>query len=173
MLDYILSRLVLLAFLFLLLGLLVSYQDLLGRVFLGGAAKGVATNIGEQIRSIALNLTISAENRKIRLPNVLQAGPLRVGYKVRFGCVKKGADKAILGIAILNPRGTAVYVYRVDIYLPGKTVKISYPKGDVSSGSILEIQKDLTVNEMTLNIYNCGKDPSCSEIDESSEVSCS
>ncbi len=173
MLDYILSRLVLLAFLFLLLGLLVSYQDLLGRVFLGGSAKGVATNIGEQIRSIALNLTISAENRKIRLPNVLQAGPVRIGYKVRFGCVKENKDKAILGIAILNPRGTAVYVYRVDIYLPGRTVNIYYPKGDVDAGSILELQKNLTVNEMTLNIYNCGKDPTCSDINQKAEGSCS
>ena len=163
MLDYILSRLVLLAFLFLLLGLLVSYQDFLGRVFLGDAAKAVATNIGEQIRSVALNLTLSSEERKIQLPNALQAGPVRIGYSVRIGCVKERSDKAIVGVAVLDPRGKPIYVYRVDLYLPGKKIYINYPGEDIKAGGIIELEKELTVNEMTLNIYKCGEDdPTCS-----------
>ncbi len=160
MLDYILSRMVLLSFLLLILGLLVSYQSTLGNFFLSGAAKNVAVDIGEKLRSIALNLSTSVETKRMLIPKVIQAGPVRTAFKLKFGCVKKSNEKAVMGIALQNPRGEFLYVYKIDLFLPGRSIHVSYPT-EVNSGSILEITKTLSVSELNLTIkicdnYNCG-----------------
>ncbi len=154
MLDYILSRLVLLAFLLLVLGLLVAYQDFLGAFFLSGSAKGLAIDVGEKLRSVALNLTTSVEVKKVRLPPVLQAGPVRTGYTLAFGCLESG-DTITVGIGVKDPKGRLLHVYSVDLSVPGKRFTVTVPKEDIEGGRTIRIIKNQTVNSIEVSVEVC------------------
>ncbi len=147
MLDYILSRLMLLIFLLLIVGTIVSYKDFLGDMFASAGAKSLVLKVGEKIRSIALSLTVTSAEEAIRLPSYIRSGPVRLDYNMVFGC--NGSE---LGIGVKSTRGNLLYFKTWNLKPSDRGIKIRIPKNDVEAGDILYIKKSSTLSEVTLTI---------------------
>ncbi len=165
MLDYILSRLVILAFLLLIVGLLVSYQNFLGTFFLAGSAKNMAVDVAEKIRGTISNLSVANESRKIRLPPFIQSGPVRSPYKLILGC-KEDGDKKVLGIGIEGPRGNLLYAKKIEIYIPGLSVELNYAR-EFNGGEVMLIKKEVSPSSVSITIGNCHDDVTCGVVETS------
>lgn len=164
MLDYILSRLVLLSFLILILGVVIAYKDFLGEYFLSGAAKSLAMNLGERIRSMALNLTTASDNQIIKLDPELQAGPVRMPYNLVFGCSTDDSKKTVyIGIGVKSKRGNLLYAYAVPIHLPGKNITVVVPnpqKVAIHPPGAIKVKKNQNLKNVSIEIDLC-KDLAC------------
>lgn len=155
MLDYILSRLVLISFLLLLVGLLVAYQGFLGKFLLVGAAKSLARNVGEKIRTVAVSIATAQEEKIIKLMPYLSAGPIRTDYYLKIVC-KKDGNGVYMAFAVLDRKKNVIYVYPLTIKVPGKTVNVSVPKDPIPSGRSIKIQRMTYSNTVELNIECVG-----------------
>ena len=169
MLDYILSRLVLLSFLILILGVVIAYKDFLGEYFLSGAAKSLAMNLGERIRSMALNLTTASDSQIIKLDPELQAGPVRMPYNLVFGCSADESKKTVyIGIGVKSKRGNLLYAYAVPIHLPGKNVTVKVPdpqKISIHPPGAIKVIKNQNLKDVNIEIDIC-KDLACTATKE-------
>jgi len=166
MLDYILSRLVLISFLLLLVGLLMAYQGFLGKFLLVGAAKALARNVGEKVRTVAVSIATAQEEKIIKLAPYLSTGPIRTNYYLRILCKREGSG-AYLAFAVLDRKKNVIYVYPLTINVPGKEVRVWVPRDPIPSGHSLKIERITYSRSVELKVMEC--EGSCSTVKETEE----
>ncbi len=141
MIDYLLSRIVLITFLFLIAALIISYQGTVTDYFKNRAAETVLKNVITEIVSVTTNPNTAYEERIIELPKRLftDAGGIKYYLKI---AVKSSEEDMVLVGAVKDVRGNvlAVYSYTVKPYI--NSIEISVPDSYVEGGGYLFIRKE-------------------------------
>lgn len=106
MLDYILSKMVLLIFLLLLVSAFTLVQQSLDSYFAQQAAKGLAKGIAADISLIVTTVRSSSEVKIYALPPVLEAGNRRIPYDINVIVYRRQDPNAgtlcYIGILVLD-----------------------------------------------------------------------
>ncbi len=109
MLDYILSKMVLMIFLLLLVGAFVIVRDTVDSYFLHRAAINVVREIGERLLTISTAKYVKSEETVYVLPPFLEGGSRKMPYEINIACVNHGGVKYVV-FAVVDSRGN-VWAY--------------------------------------------------------------
>lgn len=96
MMDYLLSKMVLLIFLLLLVSAFTLVQQSLGSYFSQQAAKGLASGITSYVSQIITTVRSTSERKVFVLPPALEAGREKIPYDVNVVVYKRNAGQHTL-----------------------------------------------------------------------------
>ncbi len=156
MLDYILSKVVLLGFLVMVAAFILMYQDQLVNTFLSRSASAIAENVGEKIRTVASNYYIVAETSCIRPEPYMSILNQKVPYKLVLSCKKEG-DAYYIGVGVkTSDKMIAAHVLKL-VPPPGKTLTIGSVGGrdklEVdSTREVIIVDKSVSIDEVSVRI---------------------
>ena len=107
MLDYILSKLVLLIFLVLLLSAFGIVKEALNGYFIQQAAKNLVDNIGMRLYKLVTTVNSTTESQSILLPAYIQGGSATMPYRIyAFTFPQNGACVVAFAITSQASSGT-------------------------------------------------------------------
>lgn len=101
MLDYILSKMVLLLFLLLLVSAFSLVQQSLSSYFTQQAARGVASMMASHISQVVTTVSSNSERKVYSLPVALDAGKDRVPYDVNIVVYTKEGQSSLCYVGVL------------------------------------------------------------------------
>lgn len=161
MLDYILSKMVLLIFLLLLVSAFTLVQRSLDSYFAQQAARSLASNLTSDITRIVTTVRSTSELRSYALPPVLEAGSKRIPYDLNIVHYKV-KDTCYVGVLVMDHARKRPIAYDTAAVGDARKVKVYVcgNGGDVFLSSavteqqyfILERSLNLATGEMALKI---------------------
>ncbi len=104
MLDYILSKMVLLIFLLLLVAAFSMVRESLNVYFVQQAAQNLAKSLASDVTRVVTSVRNTTEVRSYLLPATLRAGTVSIRYELNAVVYEKGSTK-YLGIIVLDGAG--------------------------------------------------------------------
>ncbi len=143
MLDYILSKMVLLIFLLLLVSAFVGFRGSLQSYFLQQHAQDIVRDLAERLRGMELATTHIQETKSYALPRHIVVGGKRVPFEVNCQTVKKGGVEWVVFSVVVNDKviaydGAALNAKSVDCKgfpaLSTSTENVIYMRKVVDSG---------------------------------------
>ena len=167
MLDYILSKMVLLIFLMLLVAAFLLVRESVDSFFLQQSAKGVGNELAERLRGLVTSYASMKEAKTYALPPVINAGGRRYEYEVNcahaedsssgktvyyvvFSLIVEGKPVSYSTVAFTPPRGTT----RVSIECKGFPASSSYLSG---ARRYIRMERTLTTGALILRICAVSK----------------
>ncbi len=129
MLDYILSKTVMLLFLLLTVAAFVMVKDSLADYFIQQSAVQFAKTSVARISAIVGDATSMKYKEVIPLAPGISGGGKEMAYDVNILCKREGSQSVLLGFAVLNPMHKLVGFSATKLYnaLGPLSVKICFP----------------------------------------------
>lgn len=134
MLDYILSKTVMLLFLLLTVAAFVVMKNGLADYFIQQSATQFAKTAVTRISSISGDPTTMSYKEVIPLAPGLSGGGKQISYEVNILCKREGADKILIGFAVHNPVGKIIGFAVAELYNPMGPIhlKLCHPPTDAN-----------------------------------------
>lgn len=137
LLDYILSKMVLLIFLLLLVAAFTMVRESLTIYFVQQSASNLASALADNVTRVLTSVRSTHEVKIYRLPPALEAGNIRLPYDLKVEDYERGNIKYV-GIAILDHvRGRAIAFDTVPVG-DKKKVQVKVPKDSITSSALKE-----------------------------------
>ena len=124
MLDYILSKTVMLLFLLLTVAAFAMVKDSLADYFIQQSAVQFARTSVTRISAIVGDSTAMAYTEVIPLAPGISGGGKQMAYDVNVLCKRKNDKTVLIGFAVLNPVGKVVGFSATELYNPMGPLKL-------------------------------------------------
>ncbi len=107
MLDYILSKMVLMVFLLLLVSAFIIVRDALSSYFIQRGAMNIVREICERLTTISTSKYVKSEKTVYVLPPFIEGGGQRIPYEVNVACVTLDGTKYLV-FSVIDRKGNVL-----------------------------------------------------------------